>query len=188
MIEYTEGIYIQDLATVEGEIKLAESDLTRSEDRLDWARRMFDKGYVSMATKVSEELTFKKAQFALEQAQSKLKVLTQYTKEKTIKELEQRGRRRPTPTSWPSRRPGSWRGARKRSWRSRSPAARWSPRSTAWSSTPTTPAGASAAPSRRSRKARRSASGRRSSASPTSPRCRSTPRSTSRRSTRSRPR
>ena len=88
VIEYMEGIFVQDFATVEGEIKLAESDLIRSEDRLEWARRMFDKGYVSMAQKVSEELTFKKAQFTLEQAQSKRKVLVDYTKHKTIKELE----------------------------------------------------------------------------------------------------
>jgi HlyD family secretion protein len=86
--EYVEGIYVQDMQTVEGEIKLAESDLSRSEDRLDWARRMFDKGYVSLATKNSEELTLKKARFALEQAQSKKKVLTEYTKPKTIKELQ----------------------------------------------------------------------------------------------------
>jgi HlyD family secretion protein len=86
--EYVEGIYLQDLQTVEGEIKLAESDLSRSEDRLDWARRMYDKGYVSLATKNSEELTLKKARFALEQAQSKKKVLTEYTRPKTIKELQ----------------------------------------------------------------------------------------------------
>jgi HlyD family secretion protein len=88
VVEYEEGIYKQDLATVEGEIKLAESDLSRSEDRLDWARRMFEKGYVSMATKVSEELTLKKARFALEQAQSKKKVLVDYTRGKTVKELK----------------------------------------------------------------------------------------------------
>jgi RND family efflux transporter MFP subunit len=88
VVEYKEGIFVQDFATVEGEIKLSESDLARSEDRLEWARRMFDKGYVSMAQKVSEELTLKKAQFALEQAQSKRTVLIKYTKGKTIKELE----------------------------------------------------------------------------------------------------
>src|SRR5262249_10354106 len=69
--EYKEGIFVQDLATYEGDIKLAESELTRSEDRLEWARRMFDKGYVSKATLVTEELNFKKAQFTLEQAQQK---------------------------------------------------------------------------------------------------------------------
>jgi HlyD family secretion protein len=88
VVEYVEGIFKQDFATVEGEIKLNESDLSRSLDRLDWARRMYDKGYVSMATKVSEELTLKKAKFALEQSQSKKTVLVEYTKHKTIKELQ----------------------------------------------------------------------------------------------------
>lgn len=85
--EYEEVNYPRDLATVEGEIKLAESDLTRSEDRLAWAKRMFEKGYVSQAQKVSEELKVRKGQFALEQAQSKRNVLVDYTKSKTIKEL-----------------------------------------------------------------------------------------------------
>ncbi len=88
MIEYVEGIFKQDFATVEGEIKLAESELSRSADRVDWAQRMFSKGYVSLAQKVSEDLALKKARFALEQAQSKKKVLVDYTKEKTIKELK----------------------------------------------------------------------------------------------------
>ena len=38
--------------------------------------------------KVSEELALKKARFALEQAQSKKKVLVDYTRDKTIKELK----------------------------------------------------------------------------------------------------
>jgi len=88
VIEYVEGIFVQDQATAKGEIKLAESDLSRSEDRLEWATRMFGKGYVSKASAVSEELTLKKARFSLEQAESKLKVLLEYTKAKTIKELQ----------------------------------------------------------------------------------------------------
>ncbi len=48
---------------------------------------MFDKGFVGVAQKVAEELALKKAQFALEQAQTKRKVLVDYTKGKTIKEL-----------------------------------------------------------------------------------------------------
>jgi HlyD family secretion protein len=86
--EYKEGIYLQDKATIQGEMKLAESDLKRAEDRVDWATRMYEKGYVSKAQKVSEELNFQKAKFTLEQSQSKLDVLEKYTKGKTIKELE----------------------------------------------------------------------------------------------------
>ncbi|MBV8488158.1 MAG: efflux RND transporter periplasmic adaptor subunit, partial [Planctomycetaceae bacterium] len=85
--EYEEGLYKQDLATCLGEISLAKADLSRADDRLNWAIRMYEKGYVSRASKVSEELNYQKANFALEQAQSKLNVLENYTKAKTIKEL-----------------------------------------------------------------------------------------------------
>jgi HlyD family secretion protein len=88
VVEYVEGIFKQDEQTVDGEIKLAEADLSRSEDRLAWAERMYSKGYVSKAALTSEQQTLKKARFALEQAQSKRKVLLEYTKSKTIKELK----------------------------------------------------------------------------------------------------
>jgi RNA polymerase sigma factor (sigma-70 family) len=85
--EYEQVVYPRDLAAVEGEIQLAESDVKRSEDRLDWARRMFDKGYVSERQKTSEEWSLKTARFSLEQTQSKREVLTKYSKDKTIKQL-----------------------------------------------------------------------------------------------------
>lgn len=85
--DYREGLFLHDLQTVEGDIKLAESELARAEDTVDWTRRMFDKGYVSLAAKNSEELALKKARFAIEDAQSKRKVLIDYTKNKTIKAL-----------------------------------------------------------------------------------------------------
>ena len=66
--EYEEVTYPRDLATVEGEMKHAESELMQ-------------------ATKDSEELSIKKAQLALEQLRSKLNALVDYTRSKTIKEL-----------------------------------------------------------------------------------------------------
>ena len=85
--EYKEGRFVQDLRTVEGEIKLAESNLMRVEDDLEWGRRMFNKGYSSMAEKVAKELAFKKAEFALEQAQGKKLELLNHTKNKTTRAL-----------------------------------------------------------------------------------------------------
>ncbi|MGO9469438.1 MAG: hypothetical protein ACLQIB_17825 [Isosphaeraceae bacterium] len=85
--EYEQIAFEQDRAEVDGEVLLAKSDLSRAEDRVEWARRMFDKGFVNIAQKASEELALKKARFGLEQAQSKRKVLVDYTKGKTIKEL-----------------------------------------------------------------------------------------------------
>ncbi len=87
VIEYQEGLFVQDLQTAEVEIKLSESNLLCAEDTRDWARRMFDKGYVSMAANASEELSLKEARFALERAQSERRVLVDCTKNKTIKAL-----------------------------------------------------------------------------------------------------
>ena len=114
VIEYEEGIFKQDLATVEGEIKLAESDLSRSEDRLDWATRMFEKGYVSMAT---EDLGRADAQEgpvrprAGREQEEGAGGLHQGQDDQGARE---RGREGPAPTSWPRRRPGSWKSSKEK--------------------------------------------------------------------------
>jgi HlyD family secretion protein len=85
--EYTEGIHKQDMETVLGELKLAAADLTRVIDRVDWASRMYAKGYASKAQVSAEDIALQKAVFAVEQAVTKRSVLEKYTKEKMIKEL-----------------------------------------------------------------------------------------------------
>jgi hypothetical protein len=86
--EYLEGLYSQEIATINGEIALAESDLQRAQDQLDRARRMDEKGFIPVYPKGVEELSVKKARFALEQARSKKKVLVDYTRPKRIKALK----------------------------------------------------------------------------------------------------
>lgn len=85
--EYKENRFVVDLAEADGEIKLAETNLMRAEDQLEWARRMFDKGYVSMAEKIKAELSFKKAQFDLEKAQAHKVLLVRRTRERTTRSL-----------------------------------------------------------------------------------------------------
>jgi HlyD family secretion protein len=87
--DYIESTYLEQLQTVEGTIKLAESELARAEDQVDWTRRMFEKGYMSLSAKVSDELKLKTARFALEQAQSKRRGLVDHTRTKKNKELQQ---------------------------------------------------------------------------------------------------
>jgi HlyD family secretion protein len=88
VIEYVEGIFKQDLETVKGEIALAQADLKRAEDRLEWSDKMLKKGYVSLGQNISDNLTLQRAKFAVEQAQTKKDVLLTYTKHKTEKELQ----------------------------------------------------------------------------------------------------
>ena len=86
--EYLEVIHPQELTTVEGEVKLTESDLAHAKDRVSWAEKMFRKSYLARAQLVAEELNFQKARFALEQAQNSRIVLELYTKDKTVQELK----------------------------------------------------------------------------------------------------
>jgi HlyD family secretion protein len=85
--EFKQGVFRQELATTEREIKMTEAGLASAEDQVDWVRRMFEKGYVGMAEKVTNELTLKRARFALEEAQSKKQVLVDFTRERTLKSL-----------------------------------------------------------------------------------------------------
>ena len=80
--EYTEGVYKQDLETVEGEIALAKADLARAGDVFDVAKRRG--GEIPLVI----QLQLKKAQFTVEQTETKKEVLVRYTKEKCTRELK----------------------------------------------------------------------------------------------------
>jgi hypothetical protein len=89
LAEYEEVDYPRDLGLAEGEIALAESELARAKDRVEWVKRMIKNGNISIskAQKLSADLALKKAEFELEQALIKRKALVEYTRIKTIKEL-----------------------------------------------------------------------------------------------------
>ncbi len=106
VIEYTEGIYIQDLATAVGAVKLAESAAHKAESQLERTRRarqrvndvLAPKGGAKTVEEIVAELdidnridateqTLLHARMTLEQAENQRKLLTQYTKGKTIKQL-----------------------------------------------------------------------------------------------------
>jgi hypothetical protein len=87
VMEYAGGTYPQERDAILGEIKLAESELARAEDRVKMTDKAYKNGNVSKAQKVSEELKLQLAKFNLEQARNKLSVMENFTKAKTIKEL-----------------------------------------------------------------------------------------------------
>ncbi|AGA28963.1 hypothetical protein Sinac_4800 [Singulisphaera acidiphila DSM 18658] len=86
--EYKEGVYLQELQTVKGEIALAEAERKRAEDRLEWSKRMYDKGYVSLAQNIADKVSLDQKIFAFEQATTKKNVLEKFTFDKTLKELK----------------------------------------------------------------------------------------------------
>ena len=89
--EYVAVKFPKELVAVESEIKLARAKLHGLENNPEYLperKSAFNIPVYPEVSKESKELTIKKAQFALEQAESKRKVLVDYTKPKTFKELE----------------------------------------------------------------------------------------------------
>ncbi len=86
--EYVEGTFPQDEQSAEGQIKLAEADHIRAQDKLEWSDRMLAIGYVTVTQNQSDKLTLQKCQFTLRENQTKLAVLRKYTREKQVKELQ----------------------------------------------------------------------------------------------------
>ena len=86
--EYQEGVYLQDKATCLGQIALAEANLERARDRLEWSTKMHAKAFLSKPSHISNQLAEQKADFDLEQARMQYKVLEKYTKDKQTKMLQ----------------------------------------------------------------------------------------------------
>jgi multidrug efflux pump subunit AcrA (membrane-fusion protein) len=82
LVEYVEGLYGLELAQVVAEIKKAEAELATSEDQSDAAKA--DKGGKKVGSARAALIV---ARYAIEVAQARKKVLTDYTKPKRIKEL-----------------------------------------------------------------------------------------------------
>lgn len=85
--EYLLGTYVQDLRQAEGEKALAETEMYRAKDKLEWTNEMFRKGYISKTNQVAETANLQKATFSKEQAETKIIVLTKYTKRKMLTDL-----------------------------------------------------------------------------------------------------
>ncbi len=102
VVEYVEGIFKQDDATLEGTLKLAESEAARAQDALEFAKQRLAKiKEVSKGTaaEVAVEYSYEdhvldaqrrepKARLAMEQEQFKLKFLREFTKPRRVKELQ----------------------------------------------------------------------------------------------------
>ncbi len=90
VVEYLEGTFPSELADFDGEIKLAEMEMSLAEDELKAAAA--GGGNSSLAVKRAELAKLRGA-VALKKAQSRRRLLVEYTKGKTIKELEKEVRK-----------------------------------------------------------------------------------------------
>lgn len=86
--EYIDGLFVQEKQTVESEIFVAEENLSRAKEYVEYSRRLAAKGYVSELQLQADRFAVENSQKALDAARTKLKVLEEFTKAKTVKQLE----------------------------------------------------------------------------------------------------
>jgi multidrug resistance efflux pump len=86
--EYQEGTYVQERQTIESEIFVAEENLNRAKEYYVYSKKLASKGYVNQLQLEADQFAVEKSAKELEAAQTKLKVLDYFTKEKTVKQLE----------------------------------------------------------------------------------------------------
>jgi len=86
--EYEKGVMNETLKDHQRLIALAQSELTRCKDRLDWTLRMSDKGYASKSQVVGERQNYDRALFNLEQQTGARRLFERYTAPRMLQELK----------------------------------------------------------------------------------------------------
>jgi HlyD family secretion protein len=86
VVEYLEGIFQTQFFEAEGNIQIAQAELALAEGRLNAVKKAKEKGTEHVLK--SAQLTALRARFSLEKAQSRKKLLVDYTKPKKTKDLQ----------------------------------------------------------------------------------------------------
>lgn len=86
--KYLEGDYPKERRRIEGDILIAREELRRAEERLQYTERLYRKGFVSATDVEADRLAVMRAKNTLETAEEELRVLEEYTKPRTVTELQ----------------------------------------------------------------------------------------------------
>ncbi len=86
--EYLEGTYVEERQTIESEVFVAEENLNRAKEYHEYSKKLAIKGYVNDLQLEADKFAVEKSRKELEAANTKLKVLDEFTKAKTVKQLE----------------------------------------------------------------------------------------------------
>lgn len=90
LAKYEEGEYPQLLNEQKGLVKVAEEELARAQEVYEFSQRLAQKGYTSQNELEANRIAMTKAEIDLAAAKDKLRVLVDYTKDRTIKELTEK--------------------------------------------------------------------------------------------------
>jgi RND family efflux transporter MFP subunit len=85
--KYIEGDFPQEKREIEGEVLIAEEELKRAHDRVIFSERLKRKGYLSAGEHEADKFSETKAANAVSLAKEKLRVLENFTRERTEAEM-----------------------------------------------------------------------------------------------------
>lgn len=88
VVKYVEGEYPSQLMDAEAKVTLAEEELRRAKDKLDWSTRLYEEKYVSETEFRADELAFKRADLEVKLQKESLRLLNEYTHQRRMAELE----------------------------------------------------------------------------------------------------
>jgi multidrug resistance efflux pump len=86
--EYLEGVYKQELQTADAQITIALENLRSAQNVLQHSQRMFRKGYISTLELEGQQFSVQRAQLELDSARTAKDVLENFTKVKTLEDLQ----------------------------------------------------------------------------------------------------
>jgi len=85
--KFEKAEYAQQLQQANADISIAQEEVKRAEDRLEWSTRLMKQGYLTRTETQADELTATRQKFGLELAQGKMSILTNYTYAQTVEKL-----------------------------------------------------------------------------------------------------
>ena len=86
--KFTDGEYPQQVNELKGSVEIAKEELVRANDNYEFTKQQVKKGYRTQNEMEANRIAVKQATLKVKGAEEKLKVLTDFTRERTIAELE----------------------------------------------------------------------------------------------------
>lgn len=86
--KYKEGDWPQTKRAIEARITIAQEEMQRAQDRLNWTKTLEAKGYATKDELKADTLTMKRQDIAIAQADEEMRLATKYTYPKSVRQLE----------------------------------------------------------------------------------------------------
>ena len=88
LVKYVKGEYPQAIQKAEADITIAQEELERANEKVEWSKKLAKEGYVSRMELQADELSAEKSRIDLEMAKSRLWLLDEYTHDRDLAQLD----------------------------------------------------------------------------------------------------